>query len=470
VSSNAVDLSRLERIEALFQRPILYELGDQIPTKGLVGRPRDYPPYLWIAYLALKNECDSARRVEAEFADRRIWRLIRRTVKRMFPDDPARWPPRRPMRRHHFLYARRYLDDDDIFGQLHQAFRELEAASAVQDLRALDPSGPGSYTHPHPDRLIHADGKVVTPLFRAKQGSTRVDKATGEVLPVRHDPDARLHVEGDGKEAWGNKFVLAATRTDEGRFILDWEYVPGKGGGGEAGVAMEIFERLIPHLPGTQGVAYDMALRGKHLDRLMRRLGVLGIARVPAKANRSRRRGQRSAPWIDKDTLIEVQSLTLPDGTALKVPLYARGGALGIPKTTDTGEEVFIPLRRLRTQRFAAKGGSYRLYNQYQLPPELGGGEITVRLYGNEEDERRGLNRAENLRAIPPSDPDFDRLYARRNDSESLNRALEDALYLGRAQSVGWVRQRTDLLGFALMQNTITWARLRKRKRRSAAA
>jgi hypothetical protein len=93
-----------------------------------------------------------------------------------------------------------------------------------------------------------------------------------------------------------------------------------------------------------------------------------------------------------------------------------------------------------------------------------------VRLHGNDEDERRGLNRAENLRPIPPSDPDFGRLYGRRNDAESLNRALEDSLYLGRAHSLGWVRQRTDLLGFALMHNAITRARLRKRKRRTAAA
>jgi hypothetical protein len=169
------------------------------------------------------------------------------------------------------------------------------------------------------------------------------------------------------------RFVLAATRTDEGRIILDWEYVPGKGGGGQAGIAMQVFERLAPLAPGAQGVAYDMAVRGKHVDRLMRHLGLLGITRVPAKANRSRRRGQRSAPWADKETLIEVRSVTLPDGGVRTVRLYARGGALGITRTTDTGDEAFIPLPRMRTQRFGRRGGNYRFYNQYRLPPELGG-------------------------------------------------------------------------------------------------
>jgi hypothetical protein len=66
---------------------------------------------------------------------------------------------------------------------------------------------------------------------------------------------------------------------------------------------------------------------------------------------------------------------------------------------------------------------------------------------------RRSSNRAENLRAIPRSDPDFARLYARRCDAESINRALEDTLYLNRSHSVGHLRQTADLLGFALMVN-----------------
>lgn len=43
----------------------------------------------------------------------------------------------------------------------------------------------------------------------------------------------------------------------------------------------------------------------------------------------------------------------------------------------------------------------------------------------------------ENVRPIPQGDPDFARLYARRNDAESINRALNDILSLWRAHSVG---------------------------------
>ena len=71
---------------------------------------------------------------------------------------------------------------------------------------------------------------------------------------------------------------------------------------------------------------------------------------------------------------------------------------------------------------------------------------------------------------IPRGDPDFDRLYARRGDAESINRALEDAFYWNRAHSVGHLRQEADMLDFALMVNSLTLARHRARERVATAA
>ena len=84
-----------------------------------------------------------------------------------------------------------------------------------------------------------------------------------------------------------------------------------------------------------------------------------------------------------------------------------------------------------------------------------------MRLHQDEADRKRKFNRTENVRAISPSDPDFPRLYGRRNDSESLNRALEDTLFLGRAHSLGWRRQQVEMLGWALTVNAMTMARHR---------
>ena len=49
----------------------------------------------------------------------------------------------------------------------------------------------------------------------------------------------------------------------------------------------------------------------------------------------------------------------------------------------------------------------------------------------------RGSNRAENVRQIPPGDPDFETLYRRRNDAESINRHLDGTLWLRRAHRIG---------------------------------
>jgi hypothetical protein len=356
-----------------------------------------------------------------------------------------------------------------VLASLQQVHRE-QALAQAQEIGLLDPAGPGSYTHPDLSRMVYADGKVVTPLFLAKAEDFRVDTETGEVVPRRHDPDASLHVEGDGNAAWGNKFVIVSTRSEEHRVILDVAYVPERGSGGEAGVAMSSFDRLAPLALGALGVVYDGALRGAHINALMQQHGWLTINRVNAKENRRKRRGQRAGPWVEKERQIETKTLTRATGEQELVPIYARGGAAGISRLNDTGDPVFVPLERVRTQPHANKSGVYRFYNQYRPPAGYVGDEVSVRLDTSEEDTRRGLNRAENLRAIPPADPDFKRLYARRNDAESINRALEDTLYLGRAHSLGQLSQQVDLLGFALMVNSLSLARHRAREHVTVAA
>ena len=138
--------------------------------------------------------------------------------------------------------------------------------------------------------------------------------------------------------------------------------------------------------------------------------------------------------------------------------LYASGGALGIAELDDTGTQQFVPIARIRTHRNRDKNGRYRWYNDYQLPASYDDQVITVRLHGNDEDQARKLNRTENLRPIPPGDPDFERLFPRRNDAESINRHLDDTMWLGRAHSIGHARQHLNLLGFALTVNSLALA------------
>ncbi len=73
---------------------------------------------------------------------------------------------------------------------------------------------------------------------------------------------------------------------------------------------------------------------------------------------------------------------------------------------TELGKPVFVPLDRVRTHRNTDKRGTFRWCNDYRLPEHLGGGVVTVRLHANVEDAKRWFNRAENVRQMPPGDPD----------------------------------------------------------------
>jgi hypothetical protein len=179
-----------------------------------------------------------------------------------------------------------------------------------------------------------------------------------------------------------------------------------------------------------------------------------------------RKEGRRVA----KSVHVEDKLVTDLQGQRASVSLYAQDGAIGIGRLTDRGQMIFEPLRRFRTHRTCDKGGTYRWYNDYRLPDGLGGGTVTVRLHANDQDRTRRFNRTENVRPIPPSDPDFARLYARRNDAESINRNLEDTLFLGRAHSVGRLRQQVDLIGYALLVNGLTVLRHERRGRLPSAA
>ena len=57
--------------------------------------------------------------------------------------------------------------------------------------------------------------------------------------------------------------------------------------------------------------------------------------------------------------------------------------------------------------------------------------------------------------AHPAADADFTALYRRRNDAGSINRALDDTLWLRPAHSIGHARQHLNVLTFALGVNSL---------------
>ena len=317
-----VGISALERVEALLANPALYEFGDLVPDQleGAAGRPRHYPPFMWVLFDALLSVYGSGRRVESELAHPLLWGRLRELVRDRFPTDTSKWLPDAPMRRHHYLYGRtRYLTDQVILDEIAVLHRTT-ATEQARSVGLLDPNGGGSWTHPDLARVLYADGKVITPLFKARPGDKLVNKRTGEVRRPRFEPDASLHIEGTGEEAWGTKFVIVATRDvlPNMRIIVDAAFVPTAGG--EAAQAVAMFARLHPLVPGAQAVIYDTALRGVHHQRLLRDLGLMTVNRVAAaagsrqktnktpKADRKndvrRNEDDRWDPWAGRDPLV----------------------------------------------------------------------------------------------------------------------------------------------------------------------
>jgi hypothetical protein len=459
----------LERLEALLNNPAVYAIADAVPVHDSRqgGRPRTYPVYMWVVFDALLSIYRSARRVEAELAHPLVWERMRSLIRQQFPSEPDQWLPPAPMRRHHYLYGRtRYLAHPAMLDRLRKIHREWAARQALE-IGLLNPDGDGSWTHPDLDRVVHADGKVITPLFRAQPGDKIVNKHTGEIRYPRADADAALHMEGTGEAVWGCKYVIAAVRGQQtnARIILDTTHVTQPGS--EAADAVTMFTNLTPHIPGAQAVIYDGALRGVHHQTFLRHLGVLTVSRVAA-AQRIRDKKGKAVKRIDKLVYVETKTVSTPTGP-VDLKLFSRGGQLGLGELTDTGDIAFVPLERIRTHRAQSKAGTYRWYSDHRLPDEHGGVTITVRLHGNADDAKRKFNRTENVRPIPPDDPDFDRLYARRNDAESINRHLDDTLWLGRAHSIGRHRQGLNLLTYALCVNGLA-LHLHRRRRQPAAA
>lgn len=440
-------LNATEKLELLLANEVLWDLGLRLPTRepGTPGAPRQYPEWVWLVYEGFLNIERSARKVAAEF--RTSWPKICAEAQRRYPDRPDLWAASCAPRRHHWQYAKLRLSRQEPLESLITDFEVGSAPQAVE-MGIADPNGGGSLTHPDPRRCLTGDGKVITPLYKAKPNTAIVDKKTGEILGYKKaDTTAKLHVEGGGNPAYGNKFVMISGRTADwhGRMILGLGHCPTTTG--EAQVAVEIMERIRQSVMGAVGLIYDGALRGVHVRRLLR-AGILPIS--PPTAERAE---TPDSPRVEKSAFIETRNVNGRD-----IALYGFGSQIGIADFDADGNEVFVPLERLQIKNGRNPDGTYRWHGRYRLPDSHGGGDLWIRADTTDTDlakKPKPVNRSENFRLIPPGDPDYDALYGLRPDSEANNRQLEDTLWINRAHSNGDQAQLLDLLGYALLYNSI---------------
>lgn len=453
-------LGALQKLRFVLANEALWELGEAAPRRepGSAGAPRHYPEWVWYLYCASVSIYLSARKAAAELDA--AWPLVMEASRTRYPDRSEMWAPAQPPSRHHWQYSKKRLRLEPV---LKESITTFEAVAAMQAIE-LGLAGPnlGSVSHPDPLNTLYGDGKVITPMYRAKRRAGIYDRDTGERLGFKKaDPDAIMHTTGGGLPAYGNKmvFILARRPGWHGRMVLSIDHVATKGG--EAGAALNCVERIRPRLPGAQAFAYDGALRGMHVRRLLRDMGLVSIS-PPTAARAETDEHER----VEKVVFIE--TIAAPDGD--QVSLYGKGGQIGVGEFDADGNETFLPLARQATKRRQNSDGTFRWYGLYRLPDHLGGMEFLLRADTTEADVKRKINRSENFRLIPPGDPDYAELYPLRADSEANNRQLEDTLWINRAHSVGARAQLLDLLGYSLVYNSVAIGLAREQSRTMAQA
>jgi hypothetical protein len=431
--------TQLDHVEAIAANPDLFALADILPerTNGDVGRPGTHPPVAYLLYCVLAGVIGSHRKAAALIAHPHCWNTIRRSARKVRAIRLPRKPPTRNQCEYHRSRIAAHVEP------LLARFRELVIGQARQH-GCLDPAAPRSTVELQRGTFAAVDGKVIrSPVRRITADKWRQQG--------RH-VDGASFVQGgdDAHPVFGTKVLLAAVRPDNtrnDRIIVDVRHVPDRGTGGEAGIAVHALLDLTRRAPGLRGVCYDCALRGTHIDRLLK----AGL--------------QVLSPTHDgiKPTLLE--QVSCPCGDTHN--LWTANGRICQQVVLDDGDVVYqpCPVAKLAARPNPASR-TWRWYLEFAAQPC--GTIHTQRVDTTRDDRARSYNRAEHLRQrtkTSDNEPDsvYDNCRGWRSDAEALNDLLQSTLHKGRMISFRRDRQLLVILGFAIGRNSIArYLRLRR--------
>lgn len=402
-------------------------------------------------FKVLWDEWTFGRKVDREL-DADTWEIFRAAARRRYPDRPELWGDTRPISRANYNdFQRTHVDRTDLVTEVSSTMERVATASTIE-LGLCDPGGGGSLTHPSPNRVLAADGKVIEPRRRRRKNKDGdvISEGNLEAGPFRT---------GAGEKVIGLRYVIAATRGDDPNQRIISGVEPAPLAGGEMVHAVRLLDRLLAQLPGTQVVVYDGAARGTHVEHLQTQHGVIALARL----NNAHGDKVVERPYGNA-------TARRPDGSEVSVELFLRDGAPHLVELDEDGTPVLTPLVRTKVHQRKRLDGRYCWYVDWALPEHRGGGTVMLRHDQTSKDIADGFNRAEHLRIIPPSDPDYDRLYGRRNDTESGHRVLDDSLWRERAPHLGMRRNWWHLICHAAYLNAQALALARRRAALPAAA
>lgn len=454
-------LSTSQQITAVFSHPTLYRVASVIDHRQPVGRPALHPVWALLGFGVLARVFRSGARTEAELRAPGVWDQILATVEQVraaHPDldiPPARAdrPPEWSSWKH---VRNRYLTAPETLEAMRDEFT-FTALELANEFGLLVANGPGSLSNPDPSRVVYGDGTVIRPMYRPPRAKREVNKKTGEVTitylddrdqPItqplrRFDPDAAEY-HGHAGSVHGQNYVGLYARgpRPHQRVVLAVDRVPRPGQ--EAETATALFRHIHPAIgAGAQAFVYDGAIRGVHIDQIMRECGVLVINKVHGAASGSRTKER----WF----ILGTWEHDTAHGQC-RHQLAAVDGAVHEVAMTEDGTPALIHrLERKQVKRPRRSTGHYHFNVAYEVPCPSGSFLAWVTPHAAPEDTDH--RRADAVRVIAAGEPLFATLYGLRNDSESFNSQLKRTLLVDRAMSKGGQRQLLDVLCFAILHN-----------------
>lgn len=421
------------------------------------GRPPGFPPEAYLIYAAIMGyaRC-SDRDAEQLLQDPYQWEPIRQELWTRFPEYPRLAPGGiGPSRRDFWRWQDGVASSAPLLNTLLDRFVELACQQALQ-MGLFDPDRT-DFNKPDLRDLFIGDGTVAKAMYDASPGDVQLNLETGELEQIRFDPDASRQIrksvddEVEISDTVGTHYGLihATTGHPNEVLLLDLFHVPQGPGSSEAKVSIRRLERLTHLLPGAKGALWDKAMHGKERDQSY----AFGLP-IHAKVTL----GQGKRP---KEALIEMSEVRASGKLVGSLPLVGVGGA-GHVRVTVRGEEHhvrLIPTKTLRRRNLGGRGRAWRHMQEYRVPDDpripkrFRGGTIRTRLDTTDDDRKRGINRAENLRPVAEGDRLWEIVGGPRARAESLNSKLKHRWVNRRIPAMGVGRQTVRLLGFGIALN-----------------
>jgi len=411
----------------------------QNTTSAPVGRPRRLRVADWSLMHGMTWKQQSHRAVFREMKD--AWGDLRRFTRKLYPSGSPYRLSRRPADRTAWQRFRRdHIESNPgLLDKLEFQMSQIHL-SLARGIGLLAPES-GSWSNLASTCIARADGTWIESRFR--HPGPLADPNTGEVLRDARDPEARR--QPGSEESWGQNWVHLIVRSQHAgeRVIIDAQTVPAGLLDGTVGTNLAL--ALKDRAEGLRALVYDMHLPAADQERLYS-AGIIPIV----KADRTAR---KRAGNLRQGKLPKQQDFDAPDGTTSQHAVYVVDGTPCI-RLPIGGQEHAVPLvggqvhwRGNRCYRY------WSLPDTDVIPPTLRRATTRIRHNSTREEKDRDDLRTLNLRLYPESDPDFDRLYGYRQDTEAMHADLKSRLIARRARSINLTRQRLDMIAWAIFTN-----------------